>query len=452
VTTSRAFRGIEISPIAAVLVTVGLAVSVWLRLAAVFAEFPFGDGGLFWVMAGELRTNGFVPPDTTSYNHAGIPWMYPPLGLYVLALVGAGIDWLRYMPAIFAIATIPAMWLLARALAGERAAIVAVLAYGLTLAAYHGLIAGGGVTRAPGVLFALLTMWAVVTGRVGAAGALGGLTLLIHPIAAFYGALSCAVLWATRGAPPRMLLAVPIAVLIGLAWFAPMVARHGVDTLLGASGSRDFDIVENVIVVLASILNPPNLAFSIGIVGLGIAAVRRRWDLLAWVAVTFLGVAVLDRWLVIPFAVLAGVAVDAALERPRRMASVALLSVTAVVAVTGVLLTDPHDAASADERAVMAWARSETQADAVFAVIGYNTDAAMVEWFPALSERRNLSTWQGTEWIPGDQISDAMAVAACEDLGCLPEADYYVLRPGCCSDIEAALRGVGPQTFVRSGP
>jgi hypothetical protein len=187
-------------------------------------------------------------------------------------------------------------------------------------------------------------------------------------------------------------------------------------------------------------------------VGLGIAAVRRRWDLLAWVAVTFLGVAVLDRWLVIPFAVLAGVAVDAALERPRRMASVALLSVTAVVAVTGVLLTDPHDAASADERAVMAWARSETQADAVFAVIGYNTDAAMVEWFPALSERRNLSTWQGTEWIPGDQISDAMAVAACEDLGCLPEADYYVLRPGCCSDIEAALRGVGPQTFVRSGP
>jgi hypothetical protein len=374
--------------------------------------------------------------------------MYPPLGLYLLALVGAGIDWLRFLPAIFAVATLPAMWLLARALSSQRAAIVAVLAYGLTLAAYHGLIAGGGVTRAPGILFALLTMWAVVTGRVGAAGVLGGLTLLIHPIAAFYAALSCGVLWATRGAQPRMLLAMPVAALIGLAWFAPMVARHGIETVLGASASRDFDVLDNLVVVFASILNPPNLAFSIGIVGLGIAAVRRRWDLLAWVAVTFLGVAVLDRWLVIPFAVLAGVAVDAALERPRRLASVALLSVTVVVAVTGVLLTDPHEAASAEEREVMARARSETEPDAIFAVIGYNTDAGMVEWFPALSERRNLTTWQGTEWIPGDQISDAMAAAECDEPGCLPDADYYVLRPGCCPEIADSLRQVGPQTFV----
>ena len=433
-------------------VAVGLAISVWLRLAAVVAEFPFGDGGLFWIMAAELRHNEFVPPTTTSYNDAGIPWMYPPLGLYLLAGLGGGIDWLRLLPAVFAIGTLPAVWLLARPLAGERAAIVAVLAYGLTLAAYHGLIAGGGATRAPGVLLALLTMWAVVTGRTGAAGVLGGLTLLTHPIAAFYAALSCAVLWATRGASPRMLLAVPIAGLIGAAWFGPMVARHGFDTLLGASGSRDFDIAENAVVLVASILNPPNLAFSIGIVGLGLAAVRRRWDLLAWVAVTFLGVAVLDRWLVIPFAVLAGIAVDTALERPRRLASVALLSVTAVAAVTGVLLTEPHDVAGPDEREITDWALSETDPDATFAVIGYNTDAAMVEWFPALTGRRNLSTWQGSEWIPGDQITPTMAVAACEELACLPDVDYYVLRPECCPQIEAGLRQVGPQTFVRDDP
>ena len=430
----------------------GLAISVWLRLAAVFAEFPSGDGGLFWVMAAELRDNGFVPPEATAYNDAGIPWMYPPFGLYLLAAVGGGIEWLRILPAAFAIGTLPAVWLLARPLAGERAAIVAVLAYGLTLAAYHGLIAGGGVTRAPGVLLALLTMWAVVTGRVGAAGVLGGLTLLTHPIAAFYAALSCAVLWATRGASPRMLLAVPIAGLIGAAWFGPMVARHGFETLLGASGSRDFDIAENVVVLVASILNPPNLAFSIGIVGLGLAAVRRRWDLLAWVAVTFLGVAVLDRWLVIPFAVLAGIAVDHALARPRRRASVVLLSVTAVAAVTGVLLTEPPERASRDERDVMAWARSETEAGATFAVIGYNTDAAMVEWFPALAERRNMTTWQGSEWVPGDQIGPATRAAACEEPACLPDADYYVLRPGCCPRIEAGLRQVGPQTFVRDDP
>jgi hypothetical protein len=432
------------------LLLIALALAVGLRMAALFADFPFGDGGLFWVMANELRANGFVPPDTTSYNHAGIPWMYPPVGLYVLALVGGGIEWLRYLPALFAIATLPALWLLARALTNERAAAVAVVAYGVTLAAYHGLIAGGGVTRAPGVLFALLTIWAVVTRRPVAAGILGGVTLLVHPIAAFYAALSCAVLWATRGAPRRMLVAVPIALLIGIAWFGPMVARHGLDALLGASGSRDFDVVENVIVLLASVLNPPNLAFSIGIVGLVVAGLRRRWDLLAWVALTFLGVAVLDRWLVIPFAILAGLVVDAALTEGRTNRSVALVAVAGVVAITGVLLTNGHQAASAAEREVMAWARAETPPTATFAVIGYNTDAAFVEWFPALSERRNLTSWQGAEWLPGDQTSPARAAAACDRPDCLPEADFYVLRPGCCPELEGSLRRVGPETYVRA--
>jgi hypothetical protein len=432
------------------LVIVGLGVSVWLRLAPVFADFPFGDGGLFWVMGGELRENGFVPPDTTSYNRAGIPWIYPPLGLYALAAVGGGIEWLRIFPALFAIGTLPALWLLARALTNERAAIVAVLAYGLTLAAYHGLVAGGGITRAPGVLFAVLTMWAVVERRPGAAGVLGGLTILIHPIAAFYGALSCLVLWAARGADRRTLLALPIALLIGGAWFGPMIARHGFDALLGASGSRSFDLGENALVFLASVLNPPNLAFSIGAAGLVTAWLRRRWDLLAWVTVTFLGVAVLDRWLVIPFAILAGLAVDAALTAGWGRRTVGMMAVVAVVATTGVLLTDGHQGASPDERAVMEWARAETPSGSTFAVIGYNTDAAFVEWFPALSERRNLTTWQGTEWLPGDQTSPAVEAAACDAVACLPGADYFVLRPGCCRELEASLRRVGPQTFVRS--
>ena len=72
------------------------------------------------------------------------------------------------------------------------------------------------------------------------------------------------------------------------------------------------------------------------------------------------GVAVVDRWLVIPFAVLAGLAVDAALEQPRRLPSVALLAVAGITAVTGVLLAPPNESLTADERETMAWASSET--------------------------------------------------------------------------------------------
>src|SRR6188508_3547439 len=192
------------SPLLIAIVGVCMLVAIWLRLAPVFADFAFGDGGLFWVMANDLRGNGFVPPEFTSFNAGDIPWVYPPLGIYLVALLGGGLDLFRYLPTLWAIATLPAVWLLARELIGDRGALVALVAYGSSASAYSGLIAGGGVTRGPGLLLAVLTMWAVVRGNAVGAGVLGGLTLLTHPIAAFYAALSSVALWATRGAQRRM--------------------------------------------------------------------------------------------------------------------------------------------------------------------------------------------------------------------------------------------------------
>ena len=83
------------------------------------------------------------------------------------------------------------------------------------------------------------------------------------------------------------------------------------------------------------------------------------------------------------------------------------------------------------------WAAADTPNDAIFAVIGYPTDGGTVEWFPALAQRRNLTTWQGSEWFPagGDRRAIAAEVAGCVAASCLAEADYYVLRPMCCSDL-----------------
>jgi hypothetical protein len=432
-------------------VAIGLAVAVWLRMAPLFADFAFGDGGLFWVMARDLRENGFIPPDFTTYNTGDIPWVYPPLGLYVDAILGDSLDLFRILPAFWAIATIPAVWLLARALVSERAALIATIAYGLTAPAYAGLITGGGVTRAPGLLFAVLTMWAMVTGHVGRAGVFGGLTLLTHPIAAFYGALSAMALWATRGAPVRMLVAPGISLAIAAAWFVPMALRHGVAPLLAGAGSRDLDLLGNLVELLAVSVNPPNLAFTIGAVGIVVAIIRRRWDLLAWVGVTALGVAVLDRWLAVPLAILAGFALDDALSRWSRRAAVGLVAVAVATVGTGVLLAAPDEPLPVHEREVAEWARSETPPDAVFAVIGYPADRGMVDWFPALSGRQNLSTWQGTEWIPGrSRREDATAIASCRGLGCLPDATYFVLRPECCPDLISRMSPVGTGVFVRS--
>ena len=77
-------------PAAWLVVAAGLAtaVAVWLRLAPLFSDFAFGDGGLFWVMANDLRDNGFLPPELTTFNAGDIPWVYPPLGIYLVALLG----------------------------------------------------------------------------------------------------------------------------------------------------------------------------------------------------------------------------------------------------------------------------------------------------------------------------------------------------------------------------
>lgn len=435
------------------LIVGALLISVALRTAPLLADFPLGDGGLFWVMANDLRDNGFLPPSFTTYNGGDIPWMYPPLGLYLTALLGGGLEWLRLLPFLFTVATLPALWLLARALTTERAAIAAVVAYGLTAQAYFGLVAGGGVTRAPGLVLALLTMWAVVRGHPVRAGVLGGLVILTHPTAAAYGGLGSAVLWAARGASARMLIAPVIAVGIGALWFAPMVATHGIGSLTASLGSRGTDLSDNAVVLLAAILNPPNPAFTIGAIGVLVAFARRRWELVGLLVVSLLGSSVVDRWAVIPFAILAGMAVDGAIGALPRRRAVALLAVAGFVAMTGTLRSNGLQPLTAEERAVMDWARVETAPDATFAVIGYPADLGMVEWFPAISGRRNVTAWQGTEWVAdGFRRREATAAATCRSIACLPDADYYVLRPDCCPDIVARVDAVRPSVYQQLGP
>ena len=433
------------------LVLVVLATAmVWLRVGSLTGEFPSGDGGLFWVMADDLRAKGFVPPDRTTYNAGDIPWVYPPIGIYMAALLGGGLELFRVLPAIYAIATLPAFWLLARELVGPRAAFVALIAYGLSAPAYIGLIAGGGVTRGPGMVLAILTMWAVVRGRVATAGALAGLTILCHPIAAVYAAVGSGALWATRGASPRMLLAIPIALAIGAAWFGPMILRHGLDPLLAGVGSRDIDPLDNAWLLIAGTINPPNLAFTIGFVGAGVAVVQRRWDLLVWLAVTAFGAAVVDRWVAIPLAVLAGLAVNAALERPRRPASVALVAIAGITGLTGVLLAHHPETLTDQQREIASWAATDTPPDATFAIIGYPVDRGFVEWFPALSGRENVTTWQGSEWVPGaaDRRERAAAAAECEAVECLPGADYYIFGPGYRQEIDDRFAEVHESVYV----
>ena len=438
------------NPWVVAVVGVALTASVVLRLAPVLAPFPLEDGGLFWMMANELRDNGFAPPMTTAYNAADIPWMYPPLSLVLIAVLGGGLEWFQVLPAAFAILTLPAMWLLARSLVSPRAALFATAAFGLAPAAFGELLAGGGVARGPGMVFALLTMWAVVRERPIAAGTLAGLTLLTHPLAALYAGLGSTALWATRSRKASMLIAPAIALAIGVLWFGPMVARHGIQPLLSGLASRGDPDIGNAAILLARLaLYPPTVAVAAGLVGAAIAFHARRWDLLAWLGVTALGVGASGRWTIVPLAVLAGLTIAYAVEHWPRPRSITILAVAAATAVTGALAPDIGGPLTTAERGTMTWARDNTGRDETFAIIGYPADGGVVEWFPAIAQRRSVTTAQGSEWLPaGDSWERAWEDVRCRAISCLPEADFYVVRPGCCTELERHMREVGPRVFV----
>ena len=98
----------------------------------------------------------------------------------------------------------------------------------------------------------------------------------------------------------------------------------------------------------------------------------------------------------------------------------------------------------------MAWAERETAPESTFAVIGYPVDRGFVEWFPALSGRENVTTWQGTEWRPlGSRRDEAVVWAECEEASCLPDADYYIVREGCCAAVTDTLVAVRPGVYRR---
>ena len=152
-------------------------------------------------------------------------------------------DLLRWLPLVVSMLCLGAFAWLAWRLLPPVAALAATFMYALMPHAYDWVIAGGGITRGVGLLFALLAM-AVAADRERASslmsvasGLLLGLAALSHPQAAVFGVIGCLIVsyqapvgtWALRAG-----IAAASAVVLVLPWLLAMVATHGADALLAA--------------------------------------------------------------------------------------------------------------------------------------------------------------------------------------------------------------------------
>lgn len=424
-----------------------------LRLKATLASsFPVNDGGMFFVMAQDIWSSGMSLPAFSSYNGGTIPFAYPPLGIYAVAVAThAGIspsDVLRFLPPALSIATIPLVFLITRRILGrDELGAVAVAFYALSLGSYQWLVMGGGVTRALGFLSALgavyfavrmyqdLRRWSAV-----ACGTALGATALSHPQAAVFGALSVILLLpfiaVHRGHAGRNLLtALVFAGLAVIPWLVTVILHHGFTPFASAIGTGGGALLG--VFALASSRTSGSYLEVIGVAtsfGLVICAVRRFWLPVIWI----LGIAAADSragqpYLSVPAAIavaflisdLGRVAGNSRtgtlyLVRTRLLSGLAIGLVGLAFAdslATQSLPGSPLRTLSAETRDAMMWVEGETEPDASFVVVSgwYWALDAEAEWFPALAGRRSVATVQGSEWQGrySEQVQRAGELPAC---------------------------------------
>jgi hypothetical protein len=498
--------------------SLALLLGISLRFGLVIGEdFPLNDGALFYLMTQELRTSGYSLPSFTSYNASAIPFAYPPLAFYAAGLVSDMgrvplLDVVRLMPAVLSSLTLGAFYLLSSALLGSRLqAAIATLAFALLPRTFLWFVMGGGLTRAPGLLFALLTLhqvYLLYTRRdrrfAASAALLGAATVLAHPENAWFTVYSSALLFLGYGRSRKALLD-SLLVVLGVAlltspWWATILGRHGLAPFTAVAGSGGYEAFfswqpiktftftdERHVAILAAL----------GLLGIFVSIADRRFFLPIWLlAVLSINPRNGATTATVPLAMLIGVAIDRllieGLLRPRtanvgsddvpgrtrphtgawRAAVLGLL----LVFLTAYAFLSARASASGVEglrvlspsaRRAMEWVSRSTDAQSRFIVVDgsapwFGLDLHS-EWFPALAQRVSVGTVQGYEWLPDHEfyrrIGRSWTLAQCRtsDVHCIEEwsasngmqfSHIFIAHQNCCERLRSSLSRSPAYTIV----
>ncbi len=454
-------------------------------LPAALSDFPLNDGGLFYAMVRDLQANGLRLPVLTSYNGGGIPFAYPPLALYITALLNNGLgggDLLglfRWLPAALTLASLPAFFALAKtALPSRSLAVLATVAFAFLPRTYSWFVLGGGISRASYLLLYLLAARALLMlfrepgfqpKTMLATTLWCSLLVLSHPEAAVHGATTGVLFWlllAPRRAGTIKAAAVGLGVLLlTAAWWGVVLAQHGLAPFISAghTGGHSLRALWFIFVPLLGEEQLLPLLTSLGLLGLALQLGARRWLLLAWFAVPLV---VLPRSApaisILPLALAAGVGLNAVLSQVlaqrqpganwaeclmrSRLAQAGLAYVLIFSLASGFLYSVKLSSlrVSPAERSALIWVTEHSPPDSRFLLLTGRPEAfadPLAEWFPALTGRRAVTTIQGQEWRLGPdfqihrQQANRLQTCAAAGLACLVDwqtetgwsADYLLL-------------------------
>jgi hypothetical protein len=437
-----------------VLVAAALILGIFVRLVYLFQDdFPLNDGGLFYTMVRDLQANRFLIPAVTQYNLSGLPFAYPPLAFYLTGFLNSFFGFnlfslMRWLPLVFNILAIPVFYHFAKQLFKDpiRAGL-ATLFFALLKPGYEWLIMGGGLTRSPALFFSLLTLDRYLVlirsddkraRRIITVIVFYSLTFLSHLEIGWFTTYSLALLWFFKGRTWKNFISSAIiaagAFIATSPYWIQVFHHHSLQPFLAGLFSGGYSpflsVFELFYFNFTEELIFPILA-TIALIGLAISLIRRDFLFPVWLLLNaILDARSVNRSDVIPAAMLISIGiVDGVFLFMRaygkrvhskkeethatdglfsRFGILIIYILCVQVALTAYLARFTDQALthvlSKGDREAMIWIKENTSPDSKFIVVPSSTwweTDAVGEWFPALAERTNLLTVQGSEWLPG---------------------------------------------------
>ena len=453
---------------------VSLPLVIWNALRY---QLPMGYAGFYSLMAEQISGGGFRPPVLVShYGPGGVPFAYPPVGLYLMAVVTrisgvTSLDYARFAGPIFTFLSLVPMYMLSRKVCQSRAgAVVATLVLAASYRSYlfHGEAAG--LVRALAFLFCLsglylfaLTCAAPTIRGVIVTSALLALTVLTHlTYGLFFAVFATALVIGMPRWKPWWIAAFIafLGLLLVLPWMSWVANRYGVEVFAGAWQSHGTalpiavlqdparSLLPRIQDSLRNLLRDPTLT---GLTILGLVSSLAAFDLrlpFAFVT-TAIVISEGDRFIFVEVGMLAGLAaalvvqgLRAKVDDPQWVS----LRVGLWLALLGVLvwrtgfrmITRFEPLISTDTLAMARFVDADVAEDVTFLSVMTSEEA---EWLPYLLDRDpSVSPW-GAEWkgTYGAQLGLALELATCDEsqsLECLngvlrvlsPQPDLLITR------------------------
>jgi hypothetical protein len=428
------------------------------------SDFVINDGGMFYTMILDLQKNNYALPLFTSYNNSQIPFAYPPLSFYTGAALNQffHIDLVtifRIYPLFYNILSIPAVFFLACELTrNNRQALLSTGFYSILMPGYEWLISGGGLTRSPAhtlfiIAFTLYLVyirnkqWKYLVFSIITAS-----LMTLHHIEYCWMLAFSMVLFSIHHLTLKECIRAGLIYLAGgliltSPYWISVSMNHGWSPFISAFTAGEFDFFKTFARLVIMVFTEEILIQfinSLAIIGLLYCIFSRKYLIVIWlILIGFLNPRSANRSLVFPVILLASIAVDElicpALDKLRASQNPLLekndnrqginksnpfiysqifmmfcigfpffLGFLNTLGVHPVLSMLPKQ-----ELESMEW-------------IKWHMDK-MGEWFPALTQRKSLTTIQGTEWLPNSTFENDKLIydgfKKCADIGesCLSE-------------------------------